>query len=102
MKIYVFALLIVTAIAVAFPTEELEEDITVESPELLILKKDESLKLQETPIKEHNRTRRATCDLLSGLGVNHSACAAHCILRGKTGGRCDSNAVCVCRAKSFG
>ncbi|EFN62355.1 Defensin-2 [Camponotus floridanus] len=98
MKIYVFTLLVVTAIAVAFPTEELEleENVTVESPDFLILKKDKSL--QETPIKEHNRTRRATCDLLSGFGVNHSACAAHCILRGKTGGRCNSNAVCVCRA----
>uniref|UniRef100_A0A1B6FU29 Invertebrate defensins family profile domain-containing protein n=1 Tax=Cuerna arida TaxID=1464854 RepID=A0A1B6FU29_9HEMI len=43
---------------------------------------------------------RVTCDLLSfsvsGFSVNHSACAAHCILRRKRGGRC-INGVCSCR-----
>ncbi|KAL1374311.1 hypothetical protein pipiens_004946 [Culex pipiens pipiens] len=38
------------------------------------------------PLPEHHRQRRATCDLLSGFGVNDSACAAHCILRGNRGG----------------
>ncbi|XP_013119118.1 phormicin-like [Stomoxys calcitrans] len=45
----------------------------------------------------HGRYKRATCDLLSGMGVNHSACAAHCVLRGNRGGYCNSKAVCVCR-----
>lgn len=43
------------------------------------------------------RSKRATCDLLSGFGVDHSACAAHCILRGKKGGYCSSTRVCNCR-----
>lgn len=75
-----------------------EKDITIDSPDFLPQEKDESLKLQDISIKEHSRTRRATCDFLSGFGVNHSACASHCYLRGKTGGRCNSKGVCVCRA----
>ncbi|XP_012162173.1 phormicin-like [Ceratitis capitata] len=46
---------------------------------------------------ELNRQKRATCDLLSGFGVNHSACALHCLLRGKRGGYCDGRGVCNCR-----
>nr|QBQ82428.1 defensin A [Culex pipiens pallens] len=46
---------------------------------------------------ENLRLKRATCDLLSGLGVNDSACAAHCIARGNRGGYCNSKKVCVCR-----
>ena len=46
---------------------------------------------------QHFRAKRATCDLLSFANVNHSACAAHCVLRGKRGGYCNSQAVCVCR-----
>lgn len=76
----------------------LEKDITVDSPSFSPQKKDDSLKLQEALINEHHRARRATCDLLSMFGVNHGACAAHCILKGKTGGRCNSDGVCVCRA----
>ncbi|XP_055630943.1 defensin-A-like [Toxorhynchites rutilus septentrionalis] len=49
------------------------------------------------PAQEHHRQRRATCDLLSGFGVNDSACAAHCILRGNRGGYCNGKKVCVCR-----
>ncbi|XP_039453839.1 defensin-A-like [Culex pipiens pallens] len=49
------------------------------------------------PLPEHHRQRRATCDLLSGFGVNDSACAAHCILRGNRGGYCNGKKVCVCR-----
>uniref|UniRef100_A0A1I8Q9Y2 Invertebrate defensins family profile domain-containing protein n=1 Tax=Stomoxys calcitrans TaxID=35570 RepID=A0A1I8Q9Y2_STOCA len=45
----------------------------------------------------HGRYKRATCDLLSMWNVNHSACAAHCLLLGKSGGRCNDDAVCVCR-----
>ncbi|XP_055591993.1 defensin-B-like [Uranotaenia lowii] len=30
---------------------------------------------------DNYRLKRATCDLLSGFGVNDSACAAHCVLR---------------------
>ncbi|XP_030379884.1 sapecin [Scaptodrosophila lebanonensis] len=47
----------------------------------------------------HIRQRRATCDLLSGFGVNHGACAAHCVLRGNRGGYCNGKAVCVCRRR---
>lgn len=46
---------------------------------------------------ENLRLKRATCDLLSGLGVNDSACAAHCIARGNRGGYCNAKKVCVCR-----
>lgn len=46
------------------------------------------------------REKRATCDLLSfnvaGFSFNDSACAAHCLGKGKRGGRC-KNGICVCR-----
>ncbi|XP_064542384.1 defensin [Drosophila montana] len=45
----------------------------------------------------HSRQKRATCDLLSGFDVNHSACAAHCIGLGRSGGYCNDKAVCICR-----
>lgn len=45
----------------------------------------------------HSRHKRATCDLLSGFGVEDSACAAHCIGLGKRGGYCDDKKVCRCR-----
>ncbi|XP_062558490.1 defensin-A-like [Armigeres subalbatus] len=50
-----------------------------------------------TAAVENYRLKRATCDLLSGFGVNDSACAAHCIARGNRGGYCNSKKVCVCR-----
>ncbi|XP_036331262.1 sapecin-like [Rhagoletis pomonella] len=53
--------------------------------------------LNEESVSELSRQKRATCDLLSGTGANHSACAAHCILRGNRGGYCNGRAVCVCR-----
>ncbi|XP_054736941.1 phormicin-like [Anastrepha obliqua] len=54
--------------------------------------------LKEDPlVEEVTRPKRATCDLLSGFGVNHSACAAHCLLRGNRGGYCNGRGVCVCR-----
>nr|AQW38592.1 defensin [Sogatella furcifera] len=46
------------------------------------------------------RTKRATCDLLSfnskWVTPNHAGCAAHCLLRGKKGGSC-KNTICYCR-----
>ncbi|XP_061400737.1 phormicin-like [Musca vetustissima] len=53
--------------------------------------------LKELEPELHGRYKRATCDLLSGTGVNHSACAAHCLLRGNRGGYCNGKGVCVCR-----
>ncbi|XP_013119114.1 phormicin-like [Stomoxys calcitrans] len=58
---------------------------------------DGALALKQLEPEVHARYKRATCDLLSGTGVNHSACAAHCVLRGNRGGYCNSKAVCVCR-----
>ncbi|XP_037827711.1 defensin Lucifensin [Lucilia sericata] len=55
----------------------------------------EALKTIEPEL--HGRYKRATCDLLSGTGVKHSACAAHCLLRGNRGGYCNGRAICVCR-----
>lgn len=45
----------------------------------------------------HRRQKRATCDLLSALNINHTACAAYCITQGYRGGYCNSQAVCNCR-----
>ncbi|GAB1862119.1 Defensin prepropeptide [Camponotus japonicus] len=49
-----------------------------------------------TPI----RNRRVTCDLLSWqsqwLTINHSACAAKCLVQRRRGGRC-RDGICVCR-----
>ncbi|KAM7345429.1 phormicin-like [Cochliomyia hominivorax] len=53
--------------------------------------------LKENEPELHGRYKRATCDLLSGTGINHSACAAHCLLRGNRGGYCNEKGVCVCR-----
>nr|P10891.2 RecName: Full=Phormicin; AltName: Full=Insect defensin A/B; Flags: Precursor [Protophormia terraenovae]CAA39152.1 defensin A [Protophormia terraenovae] len=53
--------------------------------------------LKEIEPELHGRYKRATCDLLSGTGINHSACAAHCLLRGNRGGYCNGKGVCVCR-----
>ncbi|KAM0727767.1 Defensin [Formica fusca] len=94
MKMYVFALLIVAAVALALPNEDKNAPVRLD---LLPQKEDESLKLQVTPVKEYYRTRRFTCDLLSAVHVEHSACAAHCLFLGKAGGRCNSKLVCVCR-----
>lgn len=53
--------------------------------------------LEEQPLSELIRQKRATCDLLSGFGIKHSACAAHCLLRGNRGGHCNGRGVCECR-----
>ncbi|XP_053963541.1 sapecin-like [Anastrepha ludens] len=63
----------------------------------LELEGDQLAVLKDEPVAELSRQKRATCDLLSGTGVNHSACAAHCVLRGNRGGYCNDRAVCVCR-----
>lgn len=47
--------------------------------------------------KPPRRQKRATCGLLSGFGVNDSACAVHCVAIGYRGGWCDSQRVCNCR-----
>lgn len=58
-----------------------------------------SAEVKDTFMEAESRVRqkRASCDLLSGFGVNHSVCAAHCIARGRMGGYCNGQAVCVCR-----
>lgn len=52
-------------------------------------------------IAGYTRVKRFTCDVLSvearGVALNHSACAAHCLVRGKSGGYCNDKRVCVCR-----
>lgn len=50
-----------------------------------------------TTSDSHIRHKRATCDLLSMLNVQHTVCAIHCIQRKYKGGYCSSKAVCVCR-----
>lgn len=52
---------------------------------------------EEQPLSELIRQKRATCDLLSGFGIKHSACAAHCLLRGNRGGYCNGRGICECR-----
>ncbi|KAF2880831.1 hypothetical protein ILUMI_25345 [Ignelater luminosus] len=46
------------------------------------------------------RQKRVSCDLLSasvkGVKLNHSACAAHCLVQRYKGGYCQ-NGVCHCR-----
>ncbi|XP_075168240.1 defensin Lucifensin-like [Haematobia irritans] len=44
-----------------------------------------------------SRYKRFTCDVLSGLKVEHSACAIHCLMQFKKGGYCNDKAVCVCK-----
>ncbi|XP_068144574.1 defensin-like [Drosophila tropicalis] len=52
---------------------------------------------KDESVETHSRQKRATCDLLSKFNVNHSACAAHCLVRGNRGGYCNNKAVCICR-----
>lgn len=65
----------------------------------LVLPQEPALTTLETTAGSHNRQKRATCDLLSAWGVNHTACAAHCLTngRGNRGGYCNSKGVCICR-----
>lgn len=48
---------------------------------------------EDRSLEQHTRFKRATCDLFQ----DERLCAAHCLLRGKTGGYCNSQKVCVCR-----
>ncbi|CAD7077222.1 unnamed protein product [Hermetia illucens] len=48
-------------------------------------------------VEQHYRTKRAMCDLLSGLNMGRSVCAMRCILKGHRGGWCDDQGVCNCR-----
>ncbi|XP_046557169.1 tenecin-1-like [Haliotis rubra] len=46
--------------------------------------------------------KRVTCDILAqlnigGNSIGSAACAAHCLLKGYSGGYCNSRNVCVCR-----
>uniref|UniRef100_A0A182IZF8 Invertebrate defensins family profile domain-containing protein n=1 Tax=Anopheles atroparvus TaxID=41427 RepID=A0A182IZF8_ANOAO len=47
--------------------------------------------------EEHQRFKRATCDLTSGTSAGSSICAAHCLVKGFRGGYCNDKLVCVCR-----
>lgn len=58
---------------------------------------DEDLINHVEEVVQHLRSKRATCDILSGFGVNHSACAIHCVLRFRGGGHCNARGVCICR-----
>uniref|UniRef100_A0A1Q3G5B9 Putative defensin-c n=1 Tax=Culex tarsalis TaxID=7177 RepID=A0A1Q3G5B9_CULTA len=80
----------------ALPQDGVLTEDTYEYVKSLVDIAPENQKIVE-PVPEHHRQRRATCDLLSGFGVNDSACAAHCVLRGNRGGYCNAKKVCVCR-----
>ena len=47
--------------------------------------------------KNKSENTRITCDVASGFGWAHTLCAGLCLLRGYSGGYCDSMAVCICR-----
>ena len=52
-----------------------------------------NLEDEDRSLEQHARFKRATCDLFQ----NESLCAANCLLRGRTGGYCNAQKVCVCR-----
>ncbi|XP_055534736.1 defensin-C-like [Wyeomyia smithii] len=88
----VLCLIAAAAVCNGFP-QELADEVQSYANSLFDELPEESYKAAE----ENYRLKRATCDLLSGFGVNDSACAAHCIARGNRGGYCNSKKVCVCR-----
>lgn len=92
-SIVCLTLLVVVTLAIAQPvvkeTVEVKEDFVV-SPAALE-------EVQPAAPVAHQRYKRATCDLLSFLNVNNSACAVHCLAKRFKGGYCNSKAVCVCR-----
>ncbi|KAI5634741.1 arthropod defensin domain-containing protein [Phthorimaea operculella] len=69
--------------------EILAEEFPIEEVEALVLEEVQNIL--------EARQARVTCDLLSGIGWNHSFCAAHCIYLGYKGGACNDRGVCVCR-----
>uniref|UniRef100_A0A348G6A8 Defensin1 n=1 Tax=Odontomachus monticola TaxID=613454 RepID=A0A348G6A8_ODOMO len=91
MKICLLVLLALAAVAVALPVEDDNmQDNTLQN----VFPED----VQDVfPEDVHFRVRRASCDLFSGFGPNHSICAGHCILKKYHGGYCNSRGVCVCR-----
>ncbi|XP_077277632.1 U-Asilidin(12)-Dg3b-like [Temnothorax americanus] len=94
MKIYVFVLLVVAAVAFArrIPVADLNEDeIPLDIQDLPLANEDESVKV--TPVEERHPELAFTCDILN----SKFACASHCILKGYRGGWCDSRSVCNCR-----
>lgn len=104
--IALFALIALIAIASAFPSNEGPSSLDIKVKPLTqplegfenMQPHDDSVPSQDPEPHQLVREKRATCDLLSAGGkVQHSACAAHCIILRKRGGYCNSQAVCVCR-----
>ncbi|CAO1354834.1 unnamed protein product [Diamesa serratosioi] len=48
---------------------------------------------EDQSLEHHSRVKRATCDLFQ----DERLCAAHCLARGRSGGYCNAQKVCVCR-----
>ncbi|XP_053963329.1 defensin Lucifensin-like [Anastrepha ludens] len=93
MKVIVFFAGLICAFCLFRGTQAAPADLAVFEPDQVQL-----VLLKEDPlVEELTRPKRATCDLLSGFGVKHGACAAHCLLRGNRGGYCNGRGVCVCR-----
>lgn len=88
----IFLVFIATILtASAFPRMEVQE--LPENAELEMNDGMDVNQLPETPIVQP----RITCDVLSATGVNHAACALHCLLKGHSGGYCNNKKVCICR-----
>lgn len=91
----IFGFLILLSLTNSLPVqEEVQAAPTDEQPNTLA-----SLEAAAAPTTSdsHIRHKRATCDLLSMLNVQHTVCAINCIQRKYKGGYCNSKAVCVCR-----
>ncbi|XP_077277626.1 defensin-like [Temnothorax americanus] len=94
MKIYVFVLLVVAAVAFArqIPVADLNEDeVPLDILDLPLANEDESVKM--TPVEERHPELAFTCDKLN----SKFACITHCIIKGYRTGWCDKNGVCNCR-----
>ncbi|XP_017960405.1 defensin-A-like [Drosophila navojoa] len=93
MKSIVFlTLLVVVTMAIAQPVVKETFEVKEKAVSLADLEEEQPA----APV-DHQRYKRATCDLLSFLNVSHAACTAHCLLKRFKGGYCNSKAVCVCR-----
>lgn len=90
MKVFLLSLLL--TLLVCFACAEAVHEEPFDHGDLLI----QPDRFQPDPYP-HRRQKRATCDLLSALRINHTACAAYCIAQGYRGGYCNSQAVCNCR-----
>ncbi|XP_066261748.1 tenecin-1-like [Euwallacea similis] len=82
--LYFFVILAIVVATSGAPLDEELEDLQNEDAET-----------------SHVIVKRATCDLLGfsigGFSFNDSACAAHCLTKGKRGGYCSKKKVCICR-----